>query len=72
VRINYPRPTTPRTDNSPEWAAYEASFGSRHAGQGANFVFADGSVRFLRDGIDQRVLSAIGTRASGEVVAEID
>jgi prepilin-type processing-associated H-X9-DG protein len=52
-------------------------FGSRHSG-GSNFVFADGSVHFLRsvpsdnpDGsytADGLVFQALGTRAGGEVV----
>jgi hypothetical protein len=29
---------------------------------------ADGSVRFLRDGISQATLTALGTRAGGEVI----
>jgi prepilin-type processing-associated H-X9-DG protein len=37
-------------------------------GGGANFLFADGSVHFLRAGTDIRVLAALATRAGGEVV----
>jgi prepilin-type N-terminal cleavage/methylation domain-containing protein/prepilin-type processing-associated H-X9-DG protein len=46
-------------------------FGSYHPG-GANFAFADGSVRFLKETTDLRVLSALGTRAGGEVVSASD
>jgi prepilin-type processing-associated H-X9-DG protein/prepilin-type N-terminal cleavage/methylation domain-containing protein len=42
-------------------------FWSLHAG-GANFAFADGSVRFLRYSVSER-LPALATRAGGEVVA---
>jgi prepilin-type processing-associated H-X9-DG protein len=35
---------------------------------GCNFLFADGSVHFLRAGMDMRVLAALATRAGGEVV----
>jgi prepilin-type N-terminal cleavage/methylation domain-containing protein/prepilin-type processing-associated H-X9-DG protein len=35
---------------------------------GCNFLFADGSVHFLRAGTDIRVLAALATRAGGEVV----
>ena len=41
--------------------------GSTHPG-GANVVLLDGSVRFVRDGIDLAVWNALGTRAGGEVV----
>ena len=37
---------------------------------GANAVFADGSVRFLRAGMDIRVLAALITRAGGEIVPD--
>jgi prepilin-type processing-associated H-X9-DG protein/prepilin-type N-terminal cleavage/methylation domain-containing protein len=40
---------------------------SFHAG-GANFLFADGSVHFLKAAIDIRVLAALATRAGGEVL----
>lgn len=67
VRINYPRPTVRLSDVNPHWAAYEVSFGSRHAG-GANFVLGDGSVRFIPDSIDARTYSWLGTRAGAETV----
>jgi prepilin-type processing-associated H-X9-DG protein len=41
---------------------------SFHPG-GVNVLFADGSVHFLRDDIDIRVLAALATRAGGEAVA---
>jgi prepilin-type processing-associated H-X9-DG protein len=37
---------------------------------GANAVFADGSVRFLRAGLNVGVLAALITRAGGEVVPD--
>ena len=70
VAINYKRPNRallPLTDDSPEWGAYEVSFSSRHPG-GAQFCRADGSVTFLSQTIDARVLSGLGTRAGGETV----
>jgi prepilin-type N-terminal cleavage/methylation domain-containing protein/prepilin-type processing-associated H-X9-DG protein len=45
-----------------------AAFGSGHTG-GANFAFADGSVRFLSNGIDTYSYQALSTRNGGEVVS---
>jgi prepilin-type processing-associated H-X9-DG protein len=65
VRMNYP----PQAPGTPEFAAYEISFGSRHVG-GAQFGMADGSVRFISENIDRNVYSALGTRDGGEVLGE--
>jgi prepilin-type N-terminal cleavage/methylation domain-containing protein/prepilin-type processing-associated H-X9-DG protein len=46
-------------------------FGSYHPG-GANFALVDGSVRLIKETADPRVLSALGTRAGGEVVSSSD
>lgn len=42
-------------------------FGGPYKG-GANVLFADGSVRFLKDGIDPKVLEALGTPAGRDPV----
>jgi prepilin-type processing-associated H-X9-DG protein len=44
---------------------------SFHPG-GANFVFADGSVHFLTEGLSLRVLTRLTTRAGGEIIASGD
>jgi prepilin-type N-terminal cleavage/methylation domain-containing protein/prepilin-type processing-associated H-X9-DG protein len=45
-------------------------FGSLHPGGGANFVFADGHVRFLGRSVSYAVYKALSTRAGGEPVGE--
>lgn len=41
-------------------------FRSPHSG-GVNFVFCDGSVKFLRDSISHRTYMALGSRAKGDI-----
>jgi prepilin-type N-terminal cleavage/methylation domain-containing protein/prepilin-type processing-associated H-X9-DG protein len=43
-------------------------FRSNHPG-GANFVFCDGSVKFLKNSLNTAVLQALGSRGVGEVVS---
>jgi prepilin-type N-terminal cleavage/methylation domain-containing protein/prepilin-type processing-associated H-X9-DG protein len=43
-------------------------FRSQHPG-GANFLFVDGSVHFLKEGIDLATYRALGTRSDGEVIS---
>jgi prepilin-type processing-associated H-X9-DG protein len=44
-------------------------FSSRH-GRGANFLFCDGHVRYLRNGIHYPTYLALSTRAGSEVVGD--
>jgi len=67
VPMNLPK--VPAGD--PNFGAYEIGFCSRHPG-GCNFVFADGSLHFLTQSIQQSVFSALGTRAGQEAISTAD
>lgn len=45
-----------------------ASFRSQHPG-GANFLYVDGSVRFLRENVDRTIYRGLATRAGGECIS---
>ncbi len=61
--LNYfPEPATP--DDWPN----VMSFRSRHPG-GAHFCLADGSVRFIAEGIDYNLYRGLATKSGGEVVS---
>lgn len=49
--------------------AFENDLHSQHSG-GAHALFADGSVRFLKESLAPKTLAALCTRAAGEVVGE--
>ncbi len=53
-------------DSDGTWGAI--GFSSYHSG-GANAMFGDGSVRFLKNSVNQLVIWQLGTRAGGEVVS---
>lgn len=55
----------PRTPNN--LRAHVEDYYSFHPG-GASFLFGDGSVRFVKSGIAQRVYEALATRGGGEIV----
>jgi prepilin-type N-terminal cleavage/methylation domain-containing protein/prepilin-type processing-associated H-X9-DG protein len=66
--LNWMIPTTATTDSNFLLRDDRVQcYGSQHKG-GANFCFADGSVRFISDAIPYTVLVAICTRASNETV----
>jgi prepilin-type N-terminal cleavage/methylation domain-containing protein/prepilin-type processing-associated H-X9-DG protein len=75
VPINYPSPLNCDTaggfgtSNWQSRCAYtNTGFKSHHPG-GANFLFADGSVRFLRQSINMYTYCNLGSRAGGEVIS---
>jgi len=53
--------------NTNDWF-HQYTFRSRHPG-GANFAFADGAVKFIKDSISFNVYQALSTRSMGEVVS---
>ncbi len=55
----------PRTPNHP--AAHVEDYWSRHPG-GVDFLFGDGSVRFLKESVSPQVFRSLATRAGNEVV----
>jgi len=60
-------PSSPAKPNTPEpdGSFHAESFTSKHSG-GVNFLFGDGSVRFITDSIDGQTWVKLGTRQGGE------
>jgi prepilin-type processing-associated H-X9-DG protein len=48
---------------------FVGEFGSRHPG-GGNFVFGDGSVRFLSEKIRAPIYRSLGNRADGNLISD--
>ena len=55
----------PRTPNHPK--AHVEDYWSRHPG-GVDFLFGDGSVKFIKNQISIRVYQSLATRAGGELI----
>jgi prepilin-type N-terminal cleavage/methylation domain-containing protein/prepilin-type processing-associated H-X9-DG protein len=75
VPINYPTPLNCDTAGgfgTSNWASRcsyaNTGFKCKHPG-GANFLFADGSVHFLKQTISMQTYCALGSRNAGEVVS---
>ncbi len=56
----------PRTPNNA--SGHPEDFSSRHPG-GVNFLFADGSVHFIKDSIGSSTFLSLATRRGHEVVS---
>lgn len=54
----------------PSNATYNGAFGSMHPG-GGNFVFGDGHVTFISEGIQLETWRALATRNGGEIFTEV-
>ena len=55
-------------DLNARWSYASHGFKSKHPG-GGNFLFADGSVKFLKSSINPLTYNSLGSRNGGEIVS---
>ena len=60
---------TPSNDSPNASEGGPDGFSSRHTG-GANFLYGDGSVRFVKDGVSRGAFRAFATAAGGEIIQD--
>jgi prepilin-type processing-associated H-X9-DG protein len=58
-------------DKEKAGSLFVGGFGSSHPG-GANFGFADGSTRFVRQSVEPELLRRLGNRADGEIIKNLE
>jgi prepilin-type N-terminal cleavage/methylation domain-containing protein len=69
VATSFARINARRTAPTTHGLLMELGYGSYHTG-GAQFVLADGSVRFLSESLDLSVLRALSSRNGSEIISE--
>jgi len=71
VSSNSPHPEDVQTlvDDKLLPVGYTGGFGSEH-GHGANFLFCNGAVRFVRESVNPIVYQHLGNRGDGEIVSD--
>ncbi len=67
--ISYTGDTAAADAATPNPQTSVGGFGSYH-GNGANFLFVDGSLRFINSSVDSHVYQHLGSRRDGQVVGE--
>ena len=68
MRSCFRTPAKVHGPNSPSGQAHADQYWSLHPG-GANFRFADGSVRFIKEQVGFKVFQSLATRNGGEVLS---